>query len=74
MARRLVIPDNVALTGCAIGMLSFAVGWLTLKPNRLAAGTSLRLWDSFGWGPAAAILGCGSFASCSVSSTIGAAM
>ncbi len=57
MARRLVTPDNVALTGCAVGMFSLAVGWLTLKPNRLVAGTSLRLWDSFGWGPTAAILG-----------------
>jgi osmoprotectant transport system permease protein len=55
MARRLVTPDNVALAGCIVGMFSLAVGWLTLKPNRLAAGTSLSLWDSFGWGITAVI-------------------
>jgi osmoprotectant transport system permease protein len=57
MARRLVHADNVSLTGCVIGLLSLGVGWLTLKPNRLSTGTSLNMWDSFGWIPTAAIFG-----------------
>ena len=55
MAWKLVKPDRVALSGCAAGILSLTLGWLTLKPNRLATGTSLSLWDSFGWGIAAII-------------------
>jgi len=40
--------DSVAITGSIIGLLSIPLGWLTLKPNRLAAGTSLTMWESFG--------------------------
>ena len=57
MIRRLVIPDSVAITGSVIGLLSFLLGWLTLKPNRLAAGTPLNVWESAGWDGAAIILG-----------------
>ena len=47
--------DNLAIFGSVLGFLSLFFGWLTLKPNRLAAGTSLSLWDSFGWGGTALI-------------------
>jgi osmoprotectant transport system permease protein len=49
MAERRWKPDKVALTGCIVGVLSMAPGWLTLRPNRLASGTSLKIWDSAGW-------------------------
>ncbi|MBI4296036.1 MAG: ABC transporter permease [Chloroflexi bacterium] len=39
--------DSVAVTGAVIGLGSVGLGWLTLKPNRLAAGTSLSMWESF---------------------------
>jgi osmoprotectant transport system permease protein len=40
-------PDSVAITGAVIGLWSLLPGWLTLKPSRIATGTSLSLWDSF---------------------------
>lgn len=49
MIRRLVTRDSVAVTGSVIGIFSLLFGWLTLKPNRIAAGTSLRLWESEDW-------------------------
>lgn len=49
MIRRLVTRDSVALTGSVIGLVSLLFGWLTLKPNRVAAGTSFDLWESAGW-------------------------
>lgn len=49
MIRRLVTRDSVALTGSVIGLVSLLFGWLTLKPNRVAAGTSFGLWESAGW-------------------------
>ena len=49
MIRRLVTRDSVAVTGSVIGIFSFLFGWLTLKPNRIAAGTSLRLWEGADW-------------------------
>jgi len=55
MARRLFAPHAVAVTGSAIGLLSLAAGWLTIRPNRLASGTSLSLWAGFGWQLAAVI-------------------
>ncbi len=55
--RRLIAPDSVAIAGCVIGLLSLPFGWLTLKPNRLASGTGLKLWDSAGWEATAIILG-----------------
>jgi osmoprotectant transport system permease protein len=45
---RLINPDRVALTGSILGLASLLLGWLTLKPNRLAAGTSLNLGESLG--------------------------
>lgn len=57
MIRRLVTRDSVAFTGAIIGLSSLLFGWLTLKPNRLAAGTGLSLWESVGWDGAAVILG-----------------
>lgn len=57
MVRRLVTRDSVAVTGSVIGLASLLLSWLTLKPNRLAAGTSLSLWDSFGWNGTIVILG-----------------
>jgi osmoprotectant transport system permease protein len=55
--RRTGSHDILAIAGCAVGLLSFCFGWLVLKPNRLSTGTSLSLWDSFGW-TGAAIVGC----------------
>jgi len=49
MIRRLVTRDSVALTGSVIGLVSLLFGWLTLKPSRVAAGTSFGLWESAGW-------------------------
>lgn len=45
--RRRISPDHVALAGAIIGVCSLLLGWLTLKPNRLAAGSGLSLWGSF---------------------------
>jgi osmoprotectant transport system permease protein len=45
--KRLKQRDNIALFGCVLGFASLFFGWLTLKPNRLAQGTSLSLKDSF---------------------------
>ncbi len=55
--RRLISPDSVALAGSIIGLSSLLLGWLTLKPNRLAAGTSLSLREGFDGIGAAAIAG-----------------
>lgn len=49
--------DSLAITGSIIGLLSVLPGWLTLKPNRLASGASLELWESVGWTGTAIILG-----------------
>ena len=49
--------DSVALTGSVIGLISLLLGWLTLKPNRLAAGTGLSLWENTEWEGVALILG-----------------
>jgi osmoprotectant transport system permease protein len=57
MIRQLVTRDSVAVTGSIIGLSSLPFGWLTLKPSRLAAGTSLSLWESVGWDGAAVIFG-----------------
>jgi len=56
MIRRLVTRDSVAVTGSVIGLSSFLFGWLTLKPSRIVAGTSLSLWESVDWAGAVAIL------------------
>jgi osmoprotectant transport system permease protein len=57
MIGRLISRDSVAITGCVIGFSSLFFGWLTLKPSRIVAGTSLVLWESFGWENAVIILG-----------------
>ncbi len=49
--------DSVAITGAVLGLLSLPFGWLTLKANRLAAGTGLTLWESTGGLSTAVILG-----------------
>jgi len=49
--------DSVAITGSTIGLLSLVLGWVTLKPSRVAAGTSLSLWESIGWDGAVIIGG-----------------
>ena len=56
MIRRLISRDSVALTGSVIGLVSLWFGWLTLKPNRLANGTSFGLWEVMGQEVAAAII------------------
>jgi osmoprotectant transport system permease protein len=48
--------ETIVLVGSAIGLSSLFFGWLTVKPNRLAAGISLSLWDSFDWTGAALII------------------
>ena len=49
MLWRLASRDSVAVTGSVIGLSSLLFGWLTLKPSRLAAGTSISLFESAGW-------------------------
>jgi len=56
LIRRLVTRDDVALSGSGIGLLSFLFGWLTLKPSRIAAGTSLSLLESVDWTAWASVL------------------
>lgn len=56
MIRRLVTRDSVAITGSVIGLFSLLFGWLTLKPSRIVAGTSLSLWESVDWTGSAVIL------------------
>ena len=57
MITRLISSDSVAVTGTITGLLSLAFGWLTVRPNRLASGTALKLWDSLGWDATAIIIG-----------------
>jgi osmoprotectant transport system permease protein len=56
MIRQWVTRNSVAVTGSIIGLFSLPFGWLTLKTSRLAAGTSLPLWEVFGWGVVAVII------------------
>jgi len=56
MLLRLVNRDNVVVAGSLIGLASLLFGWLTLKPNRIAAGTGLNLWQGFDWPGAAVII------------------
>jgi osmoprotectant transport system permease protein len=55
--RQFFDPDRLALIGSLIGLASLFPGWLTLRPNRLAAGTGLGIWESLGTPQAAAITG-----------------
>ncbi len=56
MIRQWVTRNSVAVTGSIIGLFSLPFGWLTLKTSRLAAGTSLPLWEVFGWSVVAVII------------------
>ncbi|MBI2858476.1 MAG: ABC transporter permease [Chloroflexi bacterium] len=56
MIRRLASSNSVTITGVALGLVSLAFGWVTLKPNRLSAGTSLSLWEGAWWGWAIVLL------------------
>ena len=56
MLLRLANRDNVAVAGSFIGLASLLFGWLSLKPNRIAAGTNLNLWQSFDWHGATIII------------------
>ena len=56
ISRHLVNRNSVAITGASIGLFSLTFGWLTLKSSRLAAGTSLRLWEAVGWEGTALLL------------------
>jgi osmoprotectant transport system permease protein len=56
MIRQWVTRNSVAVTGSIIGLFSLPFGWLTLKTSRLAAGTSLPLWEVFGRGVVAVII------------------
>jgi len=49
MIRRVFTGDTVAITGVVIGLISLLVGWLTLKPSRISAGTSLSIQEIVGW-------------------------
>jgi osmoprotectant transport system permease protein len=49
--------DRLALTGSLIGLASLFPGWLTLRPNRLAAGVGISVWQGLGTAEAAAITG-----------------
>ncbi len=54
--RRWLAPDNVAVVGSIVGLGSFLLPWLNVKPNRVAAGTGLSLPDAAGGSGAAPIL------------------
>ncbi|MFQ5520309.1 MAG: hypothetical protein ACE5FK_02825, partial [Candidatus Methylomirabilia bacterium] len=56
MKRPAAISDSVALVGSLTGVLSLALNWFTVKPNRLAAGTSVPLWEVVGL-PGTLVLG-----------------
>ncbi|MEE8470614.1 MAG: ABC transporter permease [Dehalococcoidia bacterium] len=56
MGRRLVTYDSVTITGSVIGLFSLLLNWFALKPNRIAAGEPLNLWEGVGWGLAVGIL------------------
>jgi osmoprotectant transport system permease protein len=55
--RQLFGPDRLALTGSLVGLASLLPGWLTLRPNRLAAGTSFTIWNGTATVEAAAVAG-----------------
>ncbi len=41
--------DRVAVSGAAIGLVSLALTWLTVKPNRLVGGETVSLWQGDTW-------------------------
>lgn len=56
IGRRWVTYDSVAVVGCLVGFSALALNWFSLKPNRIASGEPLGLWESAGGGFAAAVL------------------
>jgi len=57
MIRRAVTGDSVAVTGAVIGLISFWLGWLTLKSSRISGGMSLSLYEILDWIIPSVILG-----------------
>jgi len=57
MIRRAVTGDSVAVTGVVTGLVSFWLGWLTLKSSRISGGMSLSLYEILDWVIPAVILG-----------------
>ena len=55
MVKARTFTDKILLVGSALGTASLFVGWLAERPNRLASGSILHLWDAFGPADAAAI-------------------
>jgi len=56
MIRRVFSGDTVTITGVVLGLISLPIGWLTLKPSRISAGTSLGLHEIADWAGLALIL------------------
>ena len=56
IGRRWVTYDSVAVVGCIVGLVSLLLTWFALKPNRIASGEPLGLWESAGGGFGAALL------------------
>jgi osmoprotectant transport system permease protein len=56
IGRRWVSYDSVAVVGCVIGLSSLLLNWFALKPNRIASGDPVGLWDAVGGGLAAIVL------------------
>ncbi|MFC1955576.1 ABC transporter permease [Chloroflexota bacterium] len=56
MIRRVFTGDTVTITGVVIGIISLSVGWLTLKPSRISAGTSLSFHEIVDWNDLTIIL------------------
>ena len=57
MIRKLMSRDSLALSGSFLGIASIWLGWLTLKPSRVATGHSYHLWKISGWDITTVILG-----------------
>ncbi len=49
MKIRLLSGNGVALAGSLFGLASLSVDWLSVKPNRLASGVGLNIFNAFGW-------------------------
>ena len=48
--------DRVAVVGVVVGLASLIPGWFSLRPNRIASGSDISLWDGAGWPVMAALL------------------
>ena len=48
--------DRVAVVGVVVGLASLIPGWFSLRPNRIASGSDIPLWDGAGWPVMAALL------------------